>query len=258
LTFAVEAEIYDRFVGRYGDALGVALAGRAGVSPGMRALDVGAGTGKLTGVLAEILGEEHVAAADPSEPFVSALRERFPVADVRAAPAEDLPFADSSFDAALAQLVFNFLADPMRGLEEMIRVVREGGVVAAAVWDYGQRMTLLTTFWEAAAALDGRGVEARDERTRMRFGKEGGLGELWLEAGLHDTKSGEIVVSASYDSFDELWEPFTLGVGPAGAYAASLDDELQAGVREEYRRRLGSPEGPFELEARAWYAVGTK
>jgi SAM-dependent methyltransferase len=258
LTFAVEAEIYDRFVGRYGDALGRALAELAGVSPGMRALDVGAGTGKLTGVLAEILGEENVAAVDPSEPFVTALANRFPDADVRAATAENLPFADSSFDAALAQLVFNFLTDPERGLGEMLRVVREGGVVAAAVWDYGQRMTLLTTFWEAAAAVDRRGAEALDERTRMRFGKEGGLGELWQNAGIRETKSGEIVVSASYESFDDLWEPFMLGVGPAGAYAASLDRDAQAALREEYRRRLGSPEGPFELEARAWYAIGTK
>jgi SAM-dependent methyltransferase len=258
VTFAVEAEIYDRFVGRYGDALGRALVEVAGVSPSMRALDVGAGTGKLTGVLAEILGEENVAAVDPSEPFVAALAGRFPDADVRAATAEELPFADSSFDAALAQLVFNFLADPERGISEMLRVVRDGGVVAAAVWDYGQGMALLTTFWEAAAAVDRRGAEALDERTRMRFGNEGGLGELWEDAGLRETKSGEIVVSASYESFDDLWEPFTRGVGPAGAYATSLDQEVQAAVREEYRRRLGSPEGAFELEARAWYAVGTK
>jgi SAM-dependent methyltransferase len=258
LTFAVETEIYDRFVGRYGEALGRALTDLAGVSPGMRALDVGAGTGKLTGVLAEILGEENVAAVDPSEPFVSALETRFPHADVRTATAEELPFADSSFDATLAQLVFNFLTDPKRGLAEMLRVTRDGGVVAAAVWDYGQRMMLLTTFWESAAALDRRGVEALDERTRMRFGKEGGLAELWLQAGLRDTRGGEIVVSASYESFDDLWEPFTRGVGPAGAYAASLDDEKQAALREDYRRRLGSPQGPFELEARAWYAVGTR
>jgi SAM-dependent methyltransferase len=258
MTFAVEAEVYDRFVGRYGDALGRALADRAGVEPGMRALDVGAGTGKLTGVLAETLGEDNVAAVDPSESFVAALRSRYPSADVRAGRAEELPFPDRSFDAVLAQLVVNFLADPERGIDEMLRVARNGGVVAAAVWDYGKEMTLLTTFWEAAAALDPRGVEARDERARMRFGEEGGLRELWLDAGLRRTKGGEIVVSASYEGFDDLWEPFTRGVGPAGAYALSLDGEAQVALREEYRRRLGSPHGPFTLEARAWYAVGWK
>jgi SAM-dependent methyltransferase len=258
MTFAVEAEIYDRFVGRYGDELGRELADRADVRPGMRALDVGAGTGKLTRVLACIVGEENVAAVDPSEPFVAALAERFPAADVRIGAAEELPFADDSFDTVLAQLVINFLRDPERGVDEMLRVARDGGVVAAAVWDYGQEMTLLTTFWEAAAALDSGGVEALDERARMRFGRENGLGELWLDAGVRETTSGEIVVSAAYESFDDLWEPFTRGVGPAGAYAASLEPEALQALRDEYYRRLGSPRGPFELTARAWYAVGRK
>jgi SAM-dependent methyltransferase len=258
MTFAVEAEIYDRFVGRYGDALGRELAGRAGVEAGMRALDVGAGTGKLTRVLAEILGEANVAAVDPSEPFVASLNERFPAADVRAGAAEELPFPAGSFDAVFAQLVINFLSDPERGVDEMLRVARDGGVVAAAVWDYGEEMTLLTTFWEAAAALDPRGVEARDERSRMRFGREGGLRELWVAAGARDTEGGAIVVSASYKSFDELWEPFTAGVGPAGTYTTSLEPDAQEALRNEYRMRLGSPKGPFELAARAWCAVGRK
>jgi SAM-dependent methyltransferase len=228
--FAVEAEAYNRFVGRYGEALGRALAERAGIERGMSALDVGAGTGKLTGVLAELLGEEN----------------------------EELPFEDDSFDAAFAQLVINFLSDPERGVAEMLRVTREGGVIAAAVWDYGQEMTMLTTFWESAAALDERGVEARDERSRMRFRQEGGLAELWREAGVREARGGAIVVSASYESFDDLWEPFTAGVGPPGAYASSLEPSAQGALREEYFRRLGSPDGPFELTARAWYAVGKK
>jgi SAM-dependent methyltransferase len=258
MTFAVQAETYDRFVGRYGAALGSALAKLAGVQPGMRVLDVGAGTGKLTGVLAEMVGEENVAAVDPSGPFVEALTSRFPGADVRAGTAEELPWADGSFSAVFAQLVVNFMADPERGAEEMRRVARDGGVVVAAVWDYRGRMTMLTTFWEAAAAIDERGTAARDERTRMRFGESEELAELWRGAGLREVERGEIVVSASYEDFDDLWEPFLGGVGPAGDFAASLDTETQTAVREEYRRRLGSPEGSFELEARAWYAVGKK
>jgi len=258
MTFNVAPEIYDRFMGRYGAALGRALSERAGVRPGMRALDVGAGTGKLTAVLTEILGEENVAAVDPSEPFASALAEKFPAADVRRGTAEELPFEDGSFDAVVAQLVVNFLTDPEGGAAEMARVAKEGGVVAAAVWDYRGEMTMLRVFWEAAGAVDERGAAARDERTRMRFGEPEEVVQLWEGAGLRGVEGGEIGVSASYEDFEDLWEPFLAGVGPGGDFTVSLEPEAQAALREEYRRRLGSPEGPFELQARAWYAVGTR
>jgi SAM-dependent methyltransferase len=254
VTFAVEADSYDRHVGRYSGALGRELVRVAGLRPPMQALDVGAGTGKLTGVLAELLGEGNVAAVDPSDTFAEALRLRFPGAEVRHAAAEALPFADSSFDAALAQLVVNFMSDPERGVAEMTRVVREGGTVAAAVWDYPAGMTLLTTFWEAVAALGG---SEADERTAMRFDEEGELADFWRQTGLGDVEDGAIMVSASYESFEDLWGPFRAGVGPAGAHAASLPLPAQEELRDEFHRRLGSPAGPFELEARAWYAVGT-
>jgi SAM-dependent methyltransferase len=256
VTFEVEAETYDRHVGRYGDALGRALARVAGLRPGLRALDVGAGTGKLTGVLAELLGEENVAAVDPSEPFVAALASRFPGVRVERAAAEALPFPDSSSDAVFAQLVVNFLRDPEQGAGEMIRVTRSGGVVAAAVWDYPGEMTLLSSFWEAAGSLDG--ANARDERTTTRFDEEGELADFWRTLGLRLVQDGAIVVSASYASFGDLWEPFGAGVGPAGAYAASLPPLAQEELKAEFHRLLGSPEGSFELQARAWYAVGTK
>jgi SAM-dependent methyltransferase len=259
MTFArANADAYDRFMGRYAGELAHGLAAKGGVRPGMRALDVGAGTGKLTGVLAEIVGEESVAAVEPSEPFVEALRQRYPKADVRRGTAEELPFEDGSVDAVLAQLVVNFMADPERGAAEMARVTRDGGRVAAAVWDYRGEMTMLVTFWEAAGAVDERGAAARDERTQFRFGEREELADLWRGAGLQDVEGGQIVVSASYENFDDLWDPILAGIGPAGDFAVSLEPEVQAALREEYRRRLGSPEGPFELTARAWYAVGTR
>jgi SAM-dependent methyltransferase len=258
MTFGVQAQVYDSFVGRYGEALGRELAGRAGLDPGMRALDVGAGTGKLTAILAEVVGESNVAAVDPSEPFVEALASRFPEAEVVQTGAEELPFADGSFDAVFAQLVVNFMRDPEGGVSEMRRVAAEGGVLAAAVWDYPGEMRMLSTFWRAAAALDPAGVEASDERTTMAFDERGELGELWRQAGLRDVQEGEIVVSARYSSFDELWEPFPQGVGPAGAYTAALSPEEREELRREYSSQLGSPSGPFELSARAWYSVGTK
>jgi len=256
VSFVVPSDVYDRFVGRYSYALCDALAQAAGLTAESFVLDVGAGTGAGTRRLVELVGPEHVVAADPSEPFVEALRARFPGLDVRTASAEALPFEGDTFDAVLAQLVVNFMADPEAGVAEMRRVTRPGCAVAACVWDYPGKMTLLRVFWDAAAALDPDGVQTVDERTRMRFGRAGELGELWRQAGLAEVEEGEIVVSAEYEGFDDLWDPFTAGVGPAGRYAASLSSERRESLKAEYRRRLAVPDGAFRLSARAWYAVG--
>jgi SAM-dependent methyltransferase len=258
LSFAVAAEAYDRHVGRYGAGLAEGLIAAAHVRRGQRALDVGSGPGVLARPLVEVLGAENVAAVDPSEPFVAALRERLPGVEAHVATAERLPFEDGSFDAALAQLVVNFMTDPELGVSEMRRVVKSGGVVAACVWDYAGEMTLLRSFWDAAAALDTEGATARDERTTMRFARSGELAELWRDAGMNDIQDGELVVGADYESFADLWEPFAAGVGPAGAYAATLDQGRQRELRDEYRSRLGAPQGPFRLTARAWYVTGRK
>jgi SAM-dependent methyltransferase len=257
VTFAVAAEAYDLHVGRYGARLGEALVRVSGVAPGQRVLDVGAGPGALTRVLVDRLGAGNVAALEPSETFVAALRGRMPGVDVRRGTAEELPFADDEFDAALAQLVVNFLADAKRGVAEMRRVVRPGGVVAACVWDYPGEMKLLREFWEAAASLDPERVASVDERVVMAFDEEGELAGLFRGSGLEDVRDGAIVASVDYEGFDDLWAPFLLGVAPSGAYAAVLGAAEQEALRAEYHQRLGSPQGPFRLSARAWYAVGT-
>lgn len=251
--FQGAAEVYDRFVGRYSPLLAEAMCDAAAVRPGQRALDVGCGSGALLAALARRLGAENVAGIDPSEPFVEATRARVPGPRVVVGPAESLPFDDDEFDTTLSQLVVNFLSDPEQGLREMVRVTRDGGVVAGCVWDYGGEMTMLRAFWDAAGDLD---PNAADEAT-MRFATPDALEALWRGAELTDVKVRPLVVEASYDDFDDLWAPFPTGVGPAGAHVASLTGEEQAALREEYARRLGNPEGPFTLSARAWCAVGS-
>jgi ubiquinone/menaquinone biosynthesis C-methylase UbiE len=255
--FQGAAEVYDRFVGRYSPRLAQAMCDAADVRPGQRALDVGCGSGALVAALAERLDAENVAAVDPSEPFVEAARARVPGARIIAGPAESLPFADGEFDATLSQLVVNFLSDPEQGLREMARVTRAGGVVVGCVWDYGGGMTLLRAFWEAAAALDPERAEPLMESFTMRFAKPEELDALWQSTGLADVDVRPLDVEASYDDFDDLWAPFPTGVGPAGAYVASLEAEGQSALRDEYARRLGDPVGPFTLTARAWCAVGS-
>jgi SAM-dependent methyltransferase len=223
-TFQAPADAYDAHVGRYGAALAAALLDVADVPTGARALDVGCGPGALTTALAGRLGAARVAAVDPSEPLVAACRARVPRADVRTATAEELPFDDCAFDAVLSQLVVNFLADPTGGVAEMARVTAPGGVVAACVWDYGDGMTLLRAFWDAAVALDPRGAGPLDEGARMPHCSPDGLRALWDDAGLEDVETGALTVQASYRSLADLWWPLERGVAPSGAYAASLPD----------------------------------
>jgi SAM-dependent methyltransferase len=253
-TFA-SPEAYNRFVGRYGPHLASALMSFARVEPGMRALDVGCGPGALAAALAERLGAANVSGADPSEPFAEACRARVPGADVVVASAEALPFADDSFDAALAQLAVNFMHDAHAGVSEMARVTRPGGVVAACVWDYAGEMTLLRAFWDAAREVDPERGAAADEAV-MPWCGEGELAELWGDAGLLDVRFGPLVVRAAYADFEDLWSPLPTGIGPAGAFCKSLDDDTRAALHDAYRRRLGVPDGPFELTARAWAVAG--
>jgi SAM-dependent methyltransferase len=256
-SFHKPAEAYDRFVGRYAPELAGALVHWAGIGPGSRVLDVGCGPGALTAALAGAVEAGSVAAVDPSEPFARACAERVPEADVRVASAERLPFEDRAFDATLSQLVLNFLADAAAGLREMRRVTRPGGTVAAAVWDYAGEMTMLRAFWDAAAELDPEQARAADEGRRMPHCDPGALARLWAGGGLADVATGAIVIAAAYEDFDELWQPFTAGVGPAGAYCAALPAAGREALRTAYHRRLGSPAGPFELSARAWTVRGT-
>jgi SAM-dependent methyltransferase len=250
MGFTVEADAYDRFMGRYSVPLAPEFADFAAVVPGQRVLDVGCGPGALTTELVARLGAAAVSAVDPSEPFVEAARKRHPGVDVHRASAEQLPFEDEAFDAALAQLVVHFMTRPVEGLRELARVTRSGGVVAACVWDHAGGQGPLSLFWEAARRLDPH-VEGESQ---LAGASEGHLGQLFREAGLHEIEEGVLSVTLEHSSFEDWWEPFTLGVGPAGDYAGGLGAERQAQLREACRELL--PDAPFELTARAWVARG--
>jgi SAM-dependent methyltransferase len=254
--FQKPAAAYDRFVGRYGAVLAGATIARVHLRAKWRALDVGCGPGALASALADALGSERVAAVDPSEPFVLACSERVPGADVRVASADHLPFEEGVFSATLSQLVLNFLPDPAAALREMSRVTTPGGMIAATVWDYGGEMTMLRAFWDAAKDVDPDNAGPFDEGERMPYCKPDELEQLWRHSGLIDVETDAISVTADYEDFEDLWTPFTTGIGPAGAYVSSLSEAGREALSEAYRDRLGSPEGAFELTARAWLARG--
>jgi SAM-dependent methyltransferase len=249
MSFDVTADAYGRFMGRFSEPLARRFADLLQLRQGRRALDVGCGSGALTAVLTEHLGAGAVAAVDPSESFVAAVRTRLPGADVRRAAAERLPFEDAAFDVAAAQLVVHFMADAVAGLAEMARVTRSGGLVAACVWDNGGGRGPLSPFWRVAHDLD------PDVAVSDRAGtREGRLAELFAEAGLRDVQSSELAVTVTYPTFEDWWEPLTLGVGSTGSYVAGLDDARQAALRAHCAAQLPPP--PFEITGVAWSAVG--
>ena len=247
MGFEVAGAAYDRFMGRYSRTLAPQLADFAGVAAGPAGARRGQRPGRADRRARRARRRPAVAAVDPSATFVAALRERLPDVESAQASAEALPFADATFDAALAQLVVHFMADPVAGLREMARVTRPGGVVAACVWDHAGERSPLATFWRAARELD---PDVRDE-SGLAGAREGALADLLREAGLSDIAVAEHEAAFTHASFEEWWEPFTLGVGPAGAYATSLDEDARERVRERCRELL-----PDARPAVAWAARG--
>jgi ubiquinone/menaquinone biosynthesis C-methylase UbiE len=220
------------------------------LAPGQRALDVGCGPGALTGELARRLGDDAVVAVDPSAPFVAAIRERHPGVEVHHAGAEHLPLPDATFDTALAQLVVHFMTDPVGGLREMGRVVKPGGVVAACVWDFDEGGSPLSLFWTAARDLD---TQAPGEAT-LPGTRRGHLAHLLDEAGVDAIEQAELVVEVQHQTFEEWWQPFELGVGPAGGYVSALDQSQRERLEARCRELL--PDPPFVVTAAAWAARG--
>ena len=247
MSFNVSADAYGRFMGRFSEPLAVQFIEYAGVRAGQRAVDVGCGPGALTAQLVDRLGADAVAAIDPSRAVRRGGAGTVPGVDVRSGGAEHLPFADDDFDLALAQLVVHFMTDPVAGLREMGRVTRPGGVVAACVWDHaGDGGGPLSTFWRAVRETD---PQAGDE-SGLPGAREGHLAELFDAAGLTDIDDSVLTVTVPFATFDDWWEPYTLGVGPAGDHVAKLGDAAREDLQAACARLL--PAAPFEMAASAW------
>jgi SAM-dependent methyltransferase len=211
-------------------------------------IDVGCGPGALTAELIKRVAGGAVWAVDPSERFVAAVKARCPAVRTQEAAAERLPFGDGCFDVALAQLVVHFMTDPVKGIGEMKRVTATGGTVAACVWDHAGGRGPLALFWTVARELD----PDVDDESRLAGVREGHLGELFQTAGFPEIEQDVLQIDVEHSSFEEWWEPFLLGVGPAGSYVTQLDSQRRARLREGCRDRL--PGEPFVVSARAWAA----
>jgi len=245
-------------MGRWSRNLAPLLVQFAGVSDGDAVLDVGSGTGALAAAVAAVAPSGHIVGIDPAGAYVTFARERglgdrveFELGD-----AQQLRFEDRTFDRTLSLLNLNFIPDPDKALVEMRRVTRQGGTVAAAVWDYGHGMEMLRVFWDEAVALTPT-IDAKDER-RMRFCRQGELSALWRAHQLQAVSEEPITIETRFSSFDDYWSPFLEKQGPAGSYVASLNEADREKLRYRLRHRLigDGTDRPIDLTARAWAVRG--
>ncbi|MGQ0749010.1 MAG: class I SAM-dependent methyltransferase [Betaproteobacteria bacterium] len=249
---------YERFMGRWSRILARAHVAFAGVKDGERVLDVGAGTGALASAVAAVNKKGEVVGIDPSEALIAHARNAFGSEQVRleVGDAQELQFNDAAFDKTLALLVMNFIPDHNKAIAEMRRVTRPQGVISACVWDYSEGMQMLRFFWDEVVALD-LAMDAKDER-HMKLSRQGQLAELWKKAGLVNVEEQPLVIDQPYTSFDDYWQPFLAGAGPAGAHAASLSEDGRKELETRLRKRLlgDRADGSFVLKAQAWCVRG--
>ena len=250
-------DAYEAYIGRWSRRVAEIFVRRLAVPPSRRWLDVGCGTGALTSAILSAADPVEVVGADPSEGFLATARTT--VTDARAtfrgADARSLPFPDDSFDATATGLVLNFVPEPESAAAEIARVTAPGGTAAAYVWDLAEGMELIRRFREAAAVLDPSVV---DEGGRNPLCRPEPLGRLWTEAGFSDVSVGEITIPTVFADFDDYWQPFLGGQGPAPGYLKAQPAERVAELRELLCRRLPvEPDGSIALSARAWTVRGT-
>jgi SAM-dependent methyltransferase len=244
---------YDLYMGRWSRLLAGEFLPWLRLPHGLRWLDVGCGTGLLTAAILERCRPVEVIGIEPSEGFMVRARERLQgFATLHVADALHIPLPPSSIDVVVSGLVLNFISNPELGLTEMKRVASPGATIAAYVWDYAGKMQLIRIFWDVAVELDPRARDL-DEGIRFPICRPDMLTAALETAGLIDIEVAPIEVQTRFRDFDDYWDPFLGGQGPAPSYAMSLDEEARSHLRERLRERLPiQPDGSIALVARAW------
>ena len=248
---------YERYVGRWSRQVAPKFLSWLNVPAGLKWLDVGCGTGALCAAVLDRCAPASVAGVEPSEGFLKTAKQNLGNrAALHQGSATEIPLGDASVDVVVSGLVLNFVPDPRAGLAEMARVTGKGGRIAAYVWDYAGKMELMRHFWDAAVALDPAAAKL-DEGPRFPLCRPQALEQLFAGAGLKNVAVAPIDIPTPFAGFDDYWQPFLGGQGPAPAYAMSLDETARARLRERIRERMPtSVDGAISLTARAWAVRG--
>jgi SAM-dependent methyltransferase len=255
-----DAVSYEHFMGRWSRLIAPLFVEFSRIRDGDRVLDVGSGTGALSEAIVTLRPSCRIIGVDPSAQYSSFAesRKNSPNLKFEVGDAQKLAYPAAQFEVTTSLLVLNFIPDVSKAMAELRRVTLPGGTIAAAVWDYGEGMQMLRLFWDAAIALD-PSAERLDEK-RMPLCRAGELSRLFREAGLTDVQEQPLEVTLNFSSFEDYWNPFLEGQGPAGAYVAGLSEVKKSALKERLRTQLlkkSNPGGGLSLLARAWAVRGT-
>jgi ubiquinone/menaquinone biosynthesis C-methylase UbiE len=246
---------YDRYMGRWSRLIAPRFLAWIDPPRDKEWLEVGCGTGALSKAILDQCAPRRLTAIEPSEGFLAQARHNVPDprAEFRPGDAQDLPIEADSQDVVVSALVLNFVPDRLRALSEMRRVARRGATIAFYVWDYpAGGIQFMRAFWTAAATLDPRASDLTEDK-RFPFCTQERLTELAREAGLASVESTSLEAPTVFTNFEDYWQPFTLGAGPAPGYCTSLDPEARQRLRKQLETMLPrEPDGSIHLKVRAW------
>lgn len=246
---------YEQYVGRWSRQVAPLFLSWLNVPASRRWLDVGCGTGALCAAIIDRCSPSSVTGVEPSEGFLKTARENLAgQAVLLSGSATSIPLSDASVDVVVSGLVLNFVPEPRAALLEMARVTGKGGTIAAYVWDYAGKMEFLRHFWDVAGELDPTAA-SMDEGVRFPLCRAEALEKLFASAGLEAIAVRAIDIPTWFVNFDDYWQPFLGGQGPAPAYVMSLDETTRARLRDRIRSHLPiEANGSISLIARAWAA----
>lgn len=257
---ATDGAAYEVFLGRWTRRLAVPLLDFADFSPDAPLVDVGCGTGSLARAMAARWPGCQIRGIDIAAPYIAFARgqECPPNLTFMEADAARLPFADSSCAGAVAQLVLNFVTDPLAAVKEMRRITKPAGVLAATVWDFRGGLVFQRMFWDTAAGIDPQAAAARDKLFSGALALPDGLTSLFEAASLDRVERASITIRMDYADFTDYWQPLCGGQGPVGTYLARLAPDLRRRIEEAVAvaYRSGAPDGPRSMTATAWAVRG--
>jgi ubiquinone/menaquinone biosynthesis C-methylase UbiE len=243
---------YEYFMGRWSRLMALEFLNWLNLPHNLNWMDIGCGTGALSEMIYQHSKPSHLTCVDPSEKFLVQAKERLNnKGEFFVGSATDIPKEDNSIDVVVSGLALNFFPGLDSALAEMKRISKPSGIIAAYVWDYSDRMDLLRYFWDAAILIDPNSRKL-DEGTRFPICKTGNLKSAFQQAGLNEVEVTKLDITTLFKDFDDYWNPFLGGQGPAPSYLISLSTDLQAELKKEVYNEIPiEPDGSIKLLGRA-------